>query len=367
MKYCCFIIILALIFGCDKATSPNEDYDYHWKLKDSPIYIDSCFTVSAGEILKIDPGVEVLFKASEINSEFQLDSLNVGMILIHGKMKAIGSKNNPIVFTKENSEGSWGNIVFENSMENNTIKYCELSYFHSTKINDTVYAGGIVFYNSDGSIKNNFLYAIGLNSGIYCNNSSPQIKSNKISFGLKTDLERPVGYRGTGIKCKNNSAPFIYNNVIFRGSYSVNCYDNSSPTIVNNTFIIWSMGEVCIKSTSNSFPQVINTLMVSNDYEGDKVCLSSSSDSSINVSYSVFMQDDHPNNYTDNGNNIITDEIGFTENSNYRLSSLSPCINTGSRSVPNLTNSDIDGHNRIIGSNIDIGASEFQGYGSKNE
>lgn len=92
----------------------------------------------------------------------------------------------------------------------------------------------------------------------------------------------------------------------------------------------------------------------------DKVCLSLSGDSSIDFSYSIFIQDDHVSNNTDIVYNTVTYEVGDV-NSNYRISAVSHCINTGSGSVENLTLRAIDGVVCIVGSNIDIGAFEHQG------
>ncbi|MDP8202087.1 MAG: choice-of-anchor Q domain-containing protein [Candidatus Tenebribacter burtonii] len=351
-----------IIISCSNSTAPVTNYDYHWKISDSPVYIDSCFTVNEGETLKIDSGVEVLFKATEDLYGFHLDSLQVGMILVHGTIKAIGTNNQPIVFSRADQDGWWGNVVLENNITNSIFQYCEMSYFFHTSNGDNHYSGGLAFLNSNGLIENCFFYGIGPLTAIYCNNSSPQIRSNKISLNSREDLERPVGYRGTGIKCQNGSSPYIYNNVIFDGSYSVACYEESNPKIVNNSFTVIYDGEVCIYSNTYSFPEVTNTILKRYDFPGSINCVSSTEDSSILISYSVLMQDNFPDNYTDNGNNIFTDDIGFIEDSYYRLSSDSPCINSGNRNVEGIPSTDIDGNARVVGSNIDIGAYEYQGY-----
>ena len=355
------LIILALIVGCNKSTAPDENYDYHWKLSDSPVHIDSCFVVNVDEVLKIDAGVEVIFKASEVNTDFNLDSLNVGMLLIKGTIKATGTKANPILFKKEDQNGHWGNIVLENSVSDNVLRYCEIANFLSTKKEDLIYPGGISFYFSNGLLENCFFYAIGPQIALSCNNSSPQLRNNKIALWGKEDIEKPVSYYGTGIDCRYNSAPFIYNTVINGGSYSVRCIEGSSPKILNSTFYVNSLGNCCVKSESNSFPEVTNTILFTYPW-GSTDCASSSANSSVLISYSVLSQQDHPDDYTDNGNNIFTSEIGFIEDRYYELSSNSPCIDSGTNDVEGLTNTDIDGNRRIVGRKIDIGAFEYQGY-----
>lgn len=136
------------------------------------------------------------------------------------------------------------------------------------------------------------------------------------------------------------------------------CREESSPQILNCTFYVYSIGESCVKTDSNSYPEVTNTILFTYPW-GVTDCVSSSGNSSALISYSVLSQQDHPNEYTDNGNNIITSEIGFIEDRYYELSANSPCIDAGSNNVEGLTNFDIDGNKRIVGSKIDIGAFEY--------
>ncbi len=66
------------------------------------------------------------------------------------------------------------------------------------------------------------------------------------------------------------------------------------------------------------------------------------------------------------GGNNLTNAPAFVDlaNGNYRLQTNSPCINAGINSViTNRTSIDLDGRPRLVDSNVDIGAYEFQGAG----
>ena len=75
----------------------------------------------------------------------------------------------------------------------------------------------------------------------------------------------------------------------------------------------------------------------------------------------LYMQDDDPEDFTDEGYNIVTDEIGLVNGSSYKLSFSSPCIDAGNSYTNGILSTDIEGNNRIVGSRIDIGAFEYQG------
>lgn len=368
MKILYLLMITFCIINCSNSTGPETNYDYHWKVSDSPVYIDSCFTVNEEETLKIDAGVEVLFKTSEEGIHFHSDSLNVGMILVKGKIIASGSINSPIVFTRASEEGYWANITMINNAEQNIIKYCNFSFsrwFVYDELEELFCGGAITFINSTGQVESCSISNFVPFYGVHCDNSSPNIISNKIASG---NIESINGERinyGSGIKCDNSSSPFIYNNVIFDGSRNIACSSESSPFILNNTLKInsyLSFGEGCVYATENSYPIVVNTLLIDIDYEGGRNCFYSTSNSSILVSYSVFIQEGNHQIFTDQGNNIETVEIDLLDGSTYRLSASSPCVNAGNSLINGVTSTDIDGNNRIVGSNIDIGAFEFQGY-----
>jgi hypothetical protein len=65
------------------------------------------------------------------------------------------------------------------------------------------------------------------------------------------------------------------------------------------------------------------------------------------------------------GDGNFTNAPGFTDlaNGDFRLQSNSPCINSG-KNVYATTSTDMDGHLRIVGGTVDVGAFEFQSPGS---
>ena len=115
MRKILFLIVFAAIYilllfsniSCSNPSAPEpqppvEEYDSTmvWHKADSPIVIDSCFTVPRRTILEIEPGVEVRFKASENEDDFDYNNLNVGMLQVDGKLLAVGTETDSIYFYK---------------------------------------------------------------------------------------------------------------------------------------------------------------------------------------------------------------------------------------------------------------------------
>jgi len=62
-----------------------------------------------------------------------------------------------------------------------------------------------------------------------------------------------------------------------------------------------------------------------------------------------------------NGNISADPKFGNPAKRNYRLRAISPAINAGTNSTPDIPKYDFAGHPRIVGGTIDIGAYEYQG------
>jgi fibronectin-binding autotransporter adhesin len=83
-----------------------------WDLAGSPYYITDQCTVKTGEVLTIDPGVEVLAQT------------DVAMI-VQGRMLAIGAEGDSISFSKALA-AQWGGLYFEGG-DSSTVHYAEIT------------------------------------------------------------------------------------------------------------------------------------------------------------------------------------------------------------------------------------------------
>ena len=144
------------------------------------------YIISIGDTLIIEPGVTVFW-----------DKM-FGRFVVGGALKTVGTETNRITFTANLSAPTpviWAGIIFEPFCddESSIIKYCNIEY---------------------------------ASVGIRCRGSSPTISNNLIRY---CSFE--------GIRCEDNSNPFIANNTISNHESSgIECI-NSNPVIEYNTII----------------------------------------------------------------------------------------------------------------------------------
>lgn len=118
-----FILLAILLLSplsslSQKTISGNIIQDETWGPEDSPIKVSGNFRILKQATLTILPGTEI-----------QL-AKNAG-IIVEGKINAIGSSENNILFTKEKNETSqfsWASISFENDEARSVLKHCDIQY-----------------------------------------------------------------------------------------------------------------------------------------------------------------------------------------------------------------------------------------------
>jgi hypothetical protein len=202
-----------------------------WAKAGSPYQIQGTIQIPNGQTLSIDPGVIV-----EFQGHYKLN--------VQGRLLAVGTAADTIIFTAANTTTGWWGIRFDNTPTTNDtskIKHCKLQYGKAITSLDN-YGGGAISLSgfSKTIISNCFItncLANGLGGGVFCYKSSPVIVNNTIS---KNIAEGGMdGGRGGGIHCRDNSNPIISNNNISDNSVTdgfgggIYCID-SSPTITNN-------------------------------------------------------------------------------------------------------------------------------------
>ncbi|MDP8237930.1 MAG: C25 family cysteine peptidase [Candidatus Hatepunaea meridiana] len=199
----------------------------------SPHYIANNISIANGNILAIEPGVEVCF-ASGVSLTIQEG----------GTLLAEGNECSPIIFK---SDQTWNGIKFESSLLTNTssIEYCEISNANKgiDLIGQSISTNALIIENCTIS---------DCQYGIYANNSYFNVKNCEIS-----DCEDGV-VDGKGIYLVNCSAGMV---TIDGNEITGNGFDEtyssagvflsySSPEIINNTIEYnTGSGVACFSST----------------------------------------------------------------------------------------------------------------------
>lgn len=376
-----------------------------WAKENSPYIIMGEVSVPVDSTLIIEPGVIVQLKSSTYDSSFYYSTLGVGLMKVYGKIVAIGTENDSIVFTR-NGFGYWGSISFLHFTEEpNVFKFCKVSYgksiyddpggpnnyiggiaIHgtnailenslfeynpngiSTSYSNIVtknccmrYNGtGISNFNSISYIENNIVFD-NQNEGISSHTSISLIASNLIEDNLQgihsyesldtisNNIIKNNLWGGIEIT-RNNS--FVNNNIIYGSNSGIRC--NGQPRIINNTIV--NNNYFGIYCDWEAKPIIVNSIIFGNQH----LMLYHSNDSIVIVN-SLVQVDSFPEVVVYSNENIFNQDPCFVDtlNENFGLLENSPCINKGipffawnNDTILNLSS------DYYIGSAPDIGAIE---------
>nr|NQU92004.1 right-handed parallel beta-helix repeat-containing protein [Bacteroidota bacterium] len=292
-------------------------------LDHSPYYVLGEAKLPQGKTLTIEPGVEVRF-----NTDPQ------GFLKVYGKLIAEGTESSNILFTRDGTEGSWGQIHFYDSSDDGSVmKNCVLEYATT------------LFVESANPTFENLLVTNCASHGISIDNGNPKFTNSTITdnggAGFYLDY---ANSKIIGCLISNNSAD------------GVHCHANSDPGIINST-IVNNGGTGVYAWQFYSYPYLKNSILW-----GNNVSVGGSS-GGVNVYYSLIEESSMPPRGIDQGNNIFGLNPGFVSNNPnfYSLTFDSPCINTGTPDTTglNLPPYDLAAHLRIANDTIDMGAYEF--------
>jgi parallel beta-helix repeat protein len=236
--------------------SGNITTSTKWTTTGSPYIIQSDVKVKSGATLTIDPGVTVKF-----------DGLY--SLVIDGKLKAVGTKINPIKFTSNFSspkKGDWYTIRLRTS--NNVINWAEIDY--------AKYGVFVTYYGGNNKILNTTVNDCSID-GIYITNSDNNIVKN-------CDITSNKGYGMTLYESDNtivencNINNNIYFGIYFNASTYTqvkNCnisningkgiilYSNSHHTKIEDSIISYNTN-IGIDLSGTSHNEITNTNIISN-------------------------------------------------------------------------------------------------------
>jgi len=362
-----FISLFLIVSGLAAQTDiPAGNVSGTWALSNSPFRVNGVITVPNGQTLTIEPGVNVVFTG---NYKFN----------VQGRLLAVGTRQDTITFTAQDTATGWHGIRFTNTPATNDtskIIYCKLQHGKATTGNYYDQSGGAVLVmNFNKLLISNCLINLNVNNGnpdytgggaICLWTASPIITNSTISDNNGTTggaiicwtnanpsisnniIARNIAWDGGGIYIGNSSNPLLINNIIVDNHASdncggVRCFQNSKPQIINNVIAhnhaSYGGGIDC---RDNANPIVINTIIYGNSADtGNQVLIETvDSDPSflscdIEGGKNEFMGSGAGNNYTGSYLNNIESNPLFVDSAqnDFHLTDNSPCIGAGADSA----------------------------------
>ncbi len=376
-----------------------------WTKQPSPYVIRQTVAVEAGVSLTIEPGTEIMLAGGQ-------------SLVVFGELFANGTEMDPVRFTRYRDGESWGSLVFDGASPSQ-LNHCVVEYSSSggsygggdyigavmvvgshldmegctfrnlpddkaTAEGDgielsegatatirnsqfvsmgsgvrtdqsTVLVEGCVFQNIRGDnndgvdvngesggtsvVRNNLFMDLG-DDAIDMDGSAPLISGNMIFSCVDK-----------GISVSSVSSPRIENNIVAGTGTGIAVMDGSTALVINNTVVNNSTGIDCNEKTAGQgggTATIINCILWDNDTEVLLDALSSA-----DIAHSLVGGDPV---WPGEGN--INDDPLFVDSANndFRLTKLSPCIDTGT--TADAPTEDVVGNSRPRGGAVDMGAHE---------
>ncbi|MDI6708236.1 MAG: PKD domain-containing protein [Candidatus Thermoplasmatota archaeon] len=209
----CLIISLQIDLSVTSSAQGQRSASETWS---GEKYLNETYTVNSGETLTIEPGTTVCL-AENVK------------IIVYGTIKAEGTKDNMITFTRWNTTGYWGSIRIFGGAVGCTIKYCKFEY--GCWPDDEYY--GYIFCSEPVQILNNtFICGDPTDCAINYRATTGKISYNQISGFSGSTLSAGlyiVGSYTAGV------APEVSYNIIKECNVGIWCRAGGNPKISYNT------------------------------------------------------------------------------------------------------------------------------------
>jgi hypothetical protein len=183
-----------------------------WRKDDLPYSLINYFGVSTGKTLTIEPGVIVQFTYPDES------------LLIDGTLAALGTAEQPIVFTSSQvrkQPGQWQQIAFRDASDDagSIMNYCIVEYGGQNA------QGSLCCYSASPRILNTVVRR-SLTDGIYLDRSTPAINWSKL-----------VSNERDGLRTVNSAVPTVVNCLIAgNGGFGLNNLDPQVILSAENNF-----------------------------------------------------------------------------------------------------------------------------------
>jgi parallel beta-helix repeat protein len=187
----------------------------------------------------MEPGTVVTFTTNDWNG-------TLGYLHVLGKLQAVGTPADSIVFTRTETDGYWGLIHFDQADTTSIMQYCSVSYASRINLGSSLY--GAVYFDSCGgtvdkcTIRKNDYYGINVRNHSRATITDSRISDNGWS-GIYARQGSVVTATGNiindnddyGIYMRSAATGFIQNNTIHRSrSHGIYLIEGANPHIIGN-------------------------------------------------------------------------------------------------------------------------------------
>lgn len=236
-----------------------------WTLANSPYHVLGEITVPDGQTLTIEPGVEVVFIG---HHKFN----------VQGRLLAVGTQQDPILFTAEDKNAGWHGVRFINTPSTNDtskIIYCSLKYGKANTGSGYDRSGGAIMINGfDKVLVSNSLFEFNMTSGDVGTTGGPGVcifyGSPIITNSTFINNDGSAGSAGA-IKVDFASHAIISNNIISNNTSSYGTIicgylASNQPTISGNIISnnVATVGGGGILIYSSVKPRIENNIIIHN-------------------------------------------------------------------------------------------------------
>lgn len=284
-----------------RGTYVSGNVSGEWTVENSPYLVQDNVVVPAGTRLTINPGVVVKLKP-------HWDWQRGALFTVHGKLAAVGTATDSVIFTKiDDDEGWWGSIFFEEANPGSKLEYCSISYGSGTQLGSFSSYAAVFGYKSTLTIRNcSFSHNIdGVSLREYSGSNKALIQNNVFAWNDKSGIAN--GILNTRIK----------NNILHHNGIGISCTD--SAAIENNTIV---NNETGLRLNGQSKPVVQNCIVWHNSTNVDDKNTDWSGEVQIRFS-------DIQGGWPGYGNIDLEPLFVDAASDNYQLQALSPCIDGG--------------------------------------